>query len=304
MRNKRGRKRSKERLLSLVFPKHLEATEKLGGRGWCCLSVTNPLREKIKLMYFPGRIGAHHRHQRNSLVGGLSEENAFIFYSIWRLIFFQRKGGDPIVELYHCSPWISWKSSADIHECGNGSGVWPGPGELPLLSTTQTGLASPEDPCVLSFREGSACMVFFSGAIWCLFVQMGPFCLATEPEQPSLLMYSWPLWHFLRAPSSCLLWFILLIFPLICYGQGELSSGFTKAYNTATSVKKKKTPVCFHLPQTPAFKTQDRQDKVSFSSHWHNWRTAQFPPAANGKLLLNPSLAAQMSNTTKLNLSQ
>lgn len=82
MRNKRGRKRSKERLLSLVFPKHLEATEKLGGRGWCCLSVTNPLREKIKLMYFPGRIGAHHRHQRNSLVGGLSEENAFIFYSI------------------------------------------------------------------------------------------------------------------------------------------------------------------------------------------------------------------------------
>lgn len=138
------RKRSRERLLSLVFPKHLEATEKPGGRGWCCLSVTNPLREKIKLMYFPGRIGAHHQHQRNSLVGGLSEENTFIFYSIWRLIFFQKKGGDPIVQLHHCSPWVSWKSSADIHECGNGSCVgWPGPGELPLPSTTQTGLGSP-----------------------------------------------------------------------------------------------------------------------------------------------------------------
>lgn len=138
------RKRSRERLLSLVFPKHLEATEKPGGRGWCCLSVTNPLREKIKLMYFPGRIGAHHQHQRNSLVGGLSEENTSIFYSIWRLIFFQKKGGDPIVQLHHCSPWVSWKSSADIHECGNGSCVgWPGPGELPLPSTTQTGLGSP-----------------------------------------------------------------------------------------------------------------------------------------------------------------
>lgn len=44
--------------------------------------MTNPLREEIKLMYCPGKIGAHHQHQRNLIVGGLSEENAFIFYLI------------------------------------------------------------------------------------------------------------------------------------------------------------------------------------------------------------------------------
>lgn len=53
-----------------------------GGKGWWCCSVTNPLREKIKLMYCPGKIGAHHQHQRNLNVGGLSEENAFISYLI------------------------------------------------------------------------------------------------------------------------------------------------------------------------------------------------------------------------------
>jgi len=53
-----------------------------GGRGWWCLPVTNPLRGKIKSMYCPGEIGTHRQHQRNSIVGGLSEENAFNFYGI------------------------------------------------------------------------------------------------------------------------------------------------------------------------------------------------------------------------------
>lgn len=90
MRNKMSthrRTEAKQSSFHWYSPSTRRQPKSWGGRGWRCLSVTNPLREKIKLMYCPGKIGAHHQHQRNLIVGGLSEENAFIFHLIRRHVF-------------------------------------------------------------------------------------------------------------------------------------------------------------------------------------------------------------------------
>lgn len=85
MRNKMSmyrRTEAKQSSFHWYSPSTRRQSKSWGERGWWCLSLTNPLREEIKLMYCPGKIGAQHQHQRNLIVGGLSEENAFIFYLI------------------------------------------------------------------------------------------------------------------------------------------------------------------------------------------------------------------------------
>ena len=56
MRNKRsvhGRTEAKQSSFHWYSPSTQEATKKLGGRGWWCLSVTNPLGEKNQIDVLP-----------------------------------------------------------------------------------------------------------------------------------------------------------------------------------------------------------------------------------------------------------
>ena len=115
------------------------------------------LRKKIKLMYCPGKIGAHHQHQRNLIIGGLSEENAFNFYLIRRHAFSWKREGDPIVKLHQCSPQVLWKPPATICDLQYGSfGECHSQGELPLPDMCQTGLGAPWDSCALHFKSEEA----------------------------------------------------------------------------------------------------------------------------------------------------
>lgn len=112
------------------------------------------------------------------------------------------------------------------------------------------------------------------------------YVLLPEPEQPSLFDTSLVALALFSELCPCVCCKLLFIFPLICGGQGEQHSDFTKVCNRAGLAQEnsafnncKKTSVLyFHLPLILAFQTLGRQEKAS-SRGWPASKTTQFLPA-------------------------
>lgn len=225
------RRRKQRRAPSNGIPLAPRGSRNWGEIGWWCLSVIYPLREKIKLMYFPGRGEAHHHHQRNVIVEVIREH--FYFFIWFEDMSFPEKGRE--IVLLSCTKallgsskslllapmtwvWVIWDASQ--------------PSRAPLAGYRPDTFGCHMRPLCFTFGGwgGSACVIAVQGFFWTIFWHFfGQFfcCLSVEMETLCLASRAgaaFTLWHipgclgtFLRALSFCVLQITVYISSDLCW---------------------------------------------------------------------------------------
>lgn len=202
------------------------------------------------------------------------------FYLIWGHVFSWETEGDPLVKLHQCSPQVPGKPSADIHNFVHSHWGYVTAKESPPCRIRARQAWVPRGTPVLyisSLRKlslhGDHVVILDNLLSFCgngnfLSCSQRPRFLhsLTHPQSPWHFFLSTPWLHepqFAVYISSDMWWlrWIRLFHQRVYHSyssQCKKRPALDKSKNTP--------PVYFHLPQTPAFETQVRQQRITFSS--------------------------------------